>query len=75
MTNPQLSAANTANGVSAGGMGLGLACGDVRDGRGEARGLRLGGKSGLGVVGLVGVVEREDERSRGRKEARTRDDT
>ena len=56
-------------------MGLGLACGDVRDGRGEARGLRLGGKSGLGVVGWVGMAEREDERRRGRKEARTRDDT
>ena len=77
MTKPQLNAANTANGVSAGGMGLGLACGDVREGRGEVSGRRLGGRSGVGVVGCVReeVLGRVEERRRGRKEARTRDET
>jgi hypothetical protein len=35
MTNPQLSAAKRAKGVSAGGIGFGFAALDVRGGRGE----------------------------------------
>jgi len=75
MTRPQLRAAKIANGVSAGGIGRGLAALDVRGDR-EESGRRLAGKTELeGDVGGSEAVLDVEDRSRGRNEASTREET
>lgn len=75
MTNPQLTAAKRAKGASAGGIGLGLAALLVRGGSGES-GRRFAGR----IEELVDGAERaevvvEEDSSRGRKDARTLEET
>lgn len=73
ITQPQHTAANTANGICAGGIGRGFAAADVSGGRGPGRGSsgvfrRREEDEAADVVGRV-------EKRRGRKEATTREQT
>jgi hypothetical protein len=73
MTQPQQTAANTANGICAGGIGRGFAAADVNAGRGPGSGSsgvfrRIEEDEDADVVGRV-------ENRRGRKEATTREQT
>jgi hypothetical protein len=73
MTHPQHTAANTANGICAGGIGRGFAAVDVSAGKGPGSGSSgvLRRRDDEEPCELVGRVEK----SRGRKEATTREQT